>query len=71
MSYYHIETSLLTNTIYVGTVSTEKPYWLKKEDRTAEACAAVAQHVLKFGEPVIVKENGKDKYKITVEELNA
>ena len=40
-----------------------------KTDATGEACAAVAQHVLANGEPVIVTGNGKPLYEISVRDL--
>lgn len=66
----HVGNSPLTNRIYVGTVLKDGWSWgANKQDVTGVACAAVSQHVLAKGQPVIVTENGKPKYEITVREL--
>lgn len=72
MKSLHVGASPLTNRIYVGTVLEDGWGWswgTNKQDVTGNACAAVAQHVLAKGQPVIVTENGKPKYEITVREL--
>lgn len=60
----------LTNTIYAGHVSGN--LWCKdKADVTIDALCAVAEHVIRFGEPVVIsKEDGTPEYKIIVEKLS-
>jgi hypothetical protein len=66
----HVGNSPLTNRIYAGTVLKDGWSWgANKQDVTGVACAVVSQHVLAKGQPVIVTENGKPKYEITVREL--
>ena len=66
----HIDVSPLTNRIYAGTVLQDGQTWATdKQDLTSPACAAVAQHVLANGEPVVVSCNGKPKWEITVRAL--
>lgn len=70
MKDLHVGTSPLTNRIYAGTVLKDGRSWgANKQDVTGNACAAVAQHVLANKDPVVVTENGKPKYEITVREL--
>lgn len=70
MKELHIGQSPLTNRIFCGSVSKNGRTWLgNKTDVTAEACAAVAEHVVKNSAPVTVFEEGKAKYKITVDVL--
>lgn len=66
----HVATSPLTNTIYAGSIAKDGRSWLSnKTDVTGEACAAVAQHVINFGKPLIITRNGEPCYEITVKEL--
>ena len=66
----HVQKSPLTNTIYAGHLINGGARWGEnRTDVTGEACAAVAQHVLTNGEPVIVTGNGKPLYEITVRDL--
>jgi len=68
----HIGTSPLTNRIYAGHVLKDGQTWAAdKEDVTGAACAAVAQHVLKNDDPVVVTANGKPKYEITAKDLQS
>lgn len=67
----HVQKSPLTNTIYAGHLIDAGARWgANRTDVTGEACAAVAQHVLANGEPVIVSSNGKPLYEITVRDLS-
>lgn len=62
--------SPLTNRIFCGSVSKNGLEWLSnKTDVTGDACAAVAIHALSQNGSVIVTENGKAKYEISVKEL--
>jgi len=68
----HVANSALTNTIFAGYIRKDGRTWgANKRDVTGEACAAVAQHVLAFGEPVIVSSGGKPRYEICVRDLSA
>ncbi len=70
MKKIHVGTSPLTNRIYAGSVLKDGMTWSSdKQDVTGNACAAVAQHVLEYGAPLVVTCNGKPKYEITVVEL--
>lgn len=70
MNPIHVGTSPLTNRIYAGRLLKSKDGWAEgKQDVTGLACAAVSQHVLAAGHPVVVTENGKPKYEITVRDL--
>lgn len=68
----HIGCGPITGTIYVGTVLKDGMTWgANKQDVTKDALVAVAQHVLRFGEPVeITRVDGTLEYRITVEALN-
>ena len=68
----HIGCSPLTGTIYAGTVLKDGMTWsANKQDVTIDALVAVAQHALRFGEPVeITRVDGTPEYRITVEALN-
>lgn len=67
----HVAVSPLTNRIYAGSVLKSGDTWgANKTDVTGEACAAVAQHVLRNGESVVVNCNGIPKYEITVQEVD-
>jgi len=66
----HVATSPLTNRIHSGSVLKDGQTWAaNKTDVTGEACAAVAQHVLANGQPVVVTANGVPVYEITVAAL--
>jgi hypothetical protein len=68
----HVANSALTNTIFAGHVLKDGRTWgANKQDVTGEACAAVAQHVLAFGEPVIVSCEGQPRFEICVRNLQA
>jgi len=61
-----VQKSPLTNTIYSGHLIHGDQLWGEnRTDVTAEACAAVAQHVIANGAPVIVSSHGKPLYEIT------
>ena len=71
MKRLHIETSPLTNTIFCGTVLKAGTWGANKQDLTAEALWAVAEHVERFGKPVIVgTESNPSVYEITVKRLD-
>ena len=66
----HIGTSPLTNRIFAGTVLKDGWTWgANKTDVTGAACGAVAEHVIRNGEPVVVTCNGTPKFRIIVEEI--
>jgi hypothetical protein len=65
-----VATSPLTNRIYAGHVLKDGQTWAAdKDDVTGAACAAVAQHVIKNEDPVVVTSNGVPKYEITAKDL--
>lgn len=71
MKKLHIATSLMTNTIFVGTALKTGLWGADKQDLTIEALVAVAEHTLQFGKPVVItKADGTPEFKITVERLN-
>jgi len=67
----HVAASPLTGTIFAGTVLKDGRTWsANKTDVTVEALVAVAEHTLRFGEPVeISKADGTPEFRITVERL--
>lgn len=71
MKKLHIAASPLTGTIFAGTLLKDGRTWASnKQDVTIDALVAVAEHVLKFGKPVIISEDDLSPvYKITVEKL--
>lgn len=70
MKKLHVAKSPITNRIYCGGVLKDRMTWASnKTDVTGEACAAVAQHVVENGAPVVVTENGVPKWEITVRVL--
>ena len=70
MKTLHIAKSPITDRIYCGGVLKDGVTWASnKTDVTGQACAAVAQHVLERGSPVLVTANGVPVYEITVREL--
>lgn len=68
----HVAISPLTGTIFAGHVLKGGGVWAaNKQDVTIEALVAVAQHVEKFGAPVVIsRENGTPEYEITVKRLS-
>ena len=68
----HIATSPLTGSIFAGHVPKGGLFWESgKQDVTVEALVAVAEHVVRFGQPVeIRRESGELEYRITVEKLD-
>ena len=72
MKQLHVGTSMISGTIYAGAVLQSGRRWAaNKQDVTLDALVAVAQHVVRFGEPVEIRdaETGALKYRITVEEF--
>jgi hypothetical protein len=67
----HVAVSPLTGTIFAGSLLKGGRTWAAdKQDVTIEALAAVAEHALKFGKPVVVsKPDGTPIYRVTVEDL--
>ena len=63
-----VAVSPLTNVIYAGTTIKGGTAWgAGQQDVTIDALVAVAQHVLKFGAPVIIsKEDGTPEFEIKV-----
>lgn len=68
-----VAVSPLTNVIYAGTTIKNGSAWgAGKQDVTIDALVAVAQHVLKFGAPVIIsKADGTPEFEINVTRLSA
>lgn len=66
-----VAVSPMTNVIYAGTTIRNGSAWgAGKQDVTIDALVAVAQHVLKFGAPVIIsKEDGTPEFEINVTKL--
>lgn len=72
MKPIHVGTSPLTNRIYAGHVLKDGGTWGEgKQDVTGAVCGAVAEHVLRNGEPVTVTCNGVPKFEIAVRDLAA
>jgi len=71
MKKLHIAASPLTGTIFAGTVLKDGMTWgSNKQDVTIAALVAVAEHTIKFGNPVeITKADGTIEYRITVDKL--
>ena len=65
----HIATSPITGTIFCGTILKDGHTWgTGKQDVTIEALIAVAEHAVKFGKPIEIRQHdGTLKYRITVE----
>ena len=71
MSNLKVAISPLSGDIYAGTVIKGGLWGKNKTNVTMDAICAVAEHGLKFGEPIIVSDGeGNGIYKITVEKLN-
>ena len=66
-----VAVSPMTNVIYAGTTIKNGTAWgAGKQDVTIDALVAVAQHVLKFGAPVIIsKVDGTPEFEINVTKL--
>ena len=63
----HVATSPLSNTIFAGTILKDGRTWsASKQDVTTDALVAVAEHVLNFGKPVLITNDGKPEFEITV-----
>jgi hypothetical protein len=70
MKKLHVAVSPLTNTIFSGNVLKDGMTWgANKQDVTINALVAVAQHVINFGGPVVITNDGKPEYEITVRKL--
>ena len=63
----------ITNTIYAGHVLKGNRFAAGQQDVTIEALLAVAEHVVRHGQPVVLSdEDGiTPLYRITVERLGA
>lgn len=68
----HVAVSPISNEIFVGTVLKDGRTWgANKQAVTIECLVATAQHVKRFGKPVVIsKADGMPEYKITVEKLD-
>ena len=71
MKPLHIANSPLTNTIYAGHVLKGNRFAAGKQDVTIDALLAVAEHVVRHGQPVVLSEEDTPVYRITVERLGA
>lgn len=71
MKPIHIANSPLTNTIYAGHVLKGNRFAAGKQDITIDALFAVAEHVVRHGQPVVLAEEDTPVYRITVERLGA
>ena len=72
MKPLHIANSPLTNTIYAGHVLKGNRWAAGKQEATVAALLAVAEHVVRHGQPVVLSaEEGDPLYRITVERLGA
>lgn len=70
MKKLHIGTSPLSNTIFAGGLLKCGRVWAaNKQDVTTEALVAVAQHVISFGKPIIITNNGLPEFEISVKYL--
>ena len=70
MSKLKVAISPLSGYIFAGSVIKGNLWGKNKTNVTMDAICAVAEHGLKFGEPIIVSDGGgKGVYKITVEKL--
>lgn len=68
----HVATSPLSNTIFAGTILKDGRTWsASKQDVTTAALVAVAEHVLAFGEPVVITKSGIPEFEITVKKISA
>jgi len=68
MSKLKIAMSPVTGKIYAGNVIKGNLWGKNKTDVTMDAICAVAEHGLKFGEPIVVSdESGNVIYRITVD----
>lgn len=68
---YHVGVGF-TNRIYAGTLMPCGTVWRNKSDVTTEAVASVIQIGLAKqadGSELILTENGKPKYRVTIEEI--
>ena len=61
----------ITNTIYAGHVLKGNRFAAGKQDVTIDALLAVAEHVVRHGQPVVLSEEDTPVYRITVERLGA
>lgn len=67
MKKIRVATSPLSNNIYAGTLLKDQCTWSSnKQDVTIDALVAVAQHVIAFGNPVIITADGVKEFEITV-----
>lgn len=67
----HVATSPLSNKIFAGTILKDGRTWsASKQDVTMDALVAVAEHVLAFGNPVVITNSGVPEFEITVKNLN-
>jgi len=69
MRNIHVGNSGLSNTIFAGHLEKTGTYWSSKQDVTTSACAAVVEHVLEHGAPVVMSAEGKPLYEISVRKL--
>lgn len=63
----------ITGRIFAGPLLKDGRTWAaNRQDVTIDALVAVAEHALKFGEPVVISQpDGTPEYRITVERLGS
>ena len=71
MKPIHIANSYLTNTIFAGHVLMGNRFAAGKQDVTIDALLALAEHVVRHGQPVVLSDEDTPVYRITVERLGA
>ena len=71
MSKIRVGHSPIGNKIFAGTLIRSGTMWSpNKEDVTIEALVAVCNHVVQFGDDVVIsKEDGTPEFKIKVERM--
>ena len=67
-----VNVSPLTNVIYAGTTINGGTMWgANKQDVTMDCLVAVAQHTLKYGEPIVITQSdGTPEFEIIVNKLS-
>ena len=67
MKKLKVAVSPLSNEIYAGTILKDGRTWgANKQDVTTDSLVAVANHVLNFGQPVVITADGVPEFEIIV-----